>query len=92
MPYYSVLKSILNSGTNRVILLLCFLLIQNAKSSKRRVQIQITHESKPDLAVDFIEYVLTHPVNRGCLLSLPKKKLKKLLKILGAAKVVFSLS
>ncbi|KAM4906582.1 condensin-2 complex subunit G2 [Sylvia borin] len=56
------------------------------KTSKRRVQIHITHESKPDLAVDYIEYLLTHPVNRGCFLSVPKNKLKKLLKILGAAK------
>ncbi|NWR05896.1 CNDG2 protein, partial [Paradoxornis webbianus] len=59
---------------------------KNANSSKRRVRIHVTHESKPDLAVDYIEYLLTHPVNRGCLLSVPKNKLKKLLKILGAAK------
>ncbi|NWZ37768.1 CNDG2 protein, partial [Brachypodius atriceps] len=59
---------------------------KNTKTSKRRVRIHVTHESKPDLAVDYIEYLLTHPVNRGCLLSVPKNKLKKLLKILGAAK------
>ncbi|NXR69123.1 CNDG2 protein, partial [Rhadina sibilatrix] len=59
---------------------------KNTKTSKRRVRIQVTHESKPDLAVDYIEYLLTHPVNRGCLLSVPKNKLKKLLKILGDAK------
>ncbi|NXO78700.1 CNDG2 protein, partial [Sitta europaea] len=61
---------------------------KNAKTSERRVRINVTHESKPDLAIDYIEYLLTHPVNRGCLLSVPKKKLKKLLKILGAAKRV----
>ncbi|NXR41662.1 CNDG2 protein, partial [Zosterops hypoxanthus] len=59
---------------------------KNAKTPKRRVRIHVTHESKPDLAVDYIEYLLTHPVNRGCLLSVPKNKLKKLLKILSAAK------
>ncbi|NXS27703.1 CNDG2 protein, partial [Pomatostomus ruficeps] len=61
---------------------------KNTKSSERRVRIHVTHESKPDLAIDYIEYLLTHPVNRGCLLSLPKKKLKKLLRILSAAKRV----
>ncbi|NXY56383.1 CNDG2 protein, partial [Callaeas wilsoni] len=61
---------------------------KNTKTSERRVRVQVTHESKPDLAIDYIEYLLTHPVNRGCLLSVPKKKLKKLLKILSAAKRV----
>ncbi|NXJ23605.1 CNDG2 protein, partial [Dicrurus megarhynchus] len=61
---------------------------KNTKTSERRVRIHVTHESKPDLAIDYIEYLLTHPVNCGCLLSVPKKKLKKLLKILGAAKRV----
>ncbi|NXO36967.1 CNDG2 protein, partial [Locustella ochotensis] len=59
---------------------------KNTTTSKRRVRIHVTHESKPDLAVDYIEYLLTHPVNRACLLSVPKNKLKKLLKSLGAAK------
>uniref|UniRef100_A0A8C3RIZ1 Non-SMC condensin II complex subunit G2 n=1 Tax=Cyanoderma ruficeps TaxID=181631 RepID=A0A8C3RIZ1_9PASS len=59
---------------------------KNPKTSKRQVRIHLTHESKPDLAVDYIEYLLTHPVNRGCLLSVPKNKLKKLLKLLGTAK------
>ncbi|NWV23802.1 CNDG2 protein, partial [Origma solitaria] len=61
---------------------------KNIKRSGRRVRIHVTHESKPGLAVNYIEYLLTHPVNRGCLLSVPKKKLKNLLKILGAAKKV----
>ncbi|XP_023777675.1 condensin-2 complex subunit G2 [Cyanistes caeruleus] len=61
---------------------------KNTKTSERRVRIHVTQESKPDLAIDYIEYLLTHPVNRGCLLSVPKKKLKNLLKILGAAKRV----
>ncbi|NXE76680.1 CNDG2 protein, partial [Cochlearius cochlearius] len=59
---------------------------KSLKTSERRVHIHVTHESKPELAIDYIEYLLTHPVNRNCLLSVPKKKLKKLLKILSAAK------
>ncbi|XP_037985789.1 condensin-2 complex subunit G2 [Motacilla alba alba] len=61
---------------------------KNTKTSGRRVRIEVTHQSKPDLAIDYIEYLLTHPVNCGCLLSVPKNKLKKLLKTLGAAKSV----
>uniref|UniRef100_A0A8C3JFW7 Non-SMC condensin II complex subunit G2 n=1 Tax=Calidris pygmaea TaxID=425635 RepID=A0A8C3JFW7_9CHAR len=64
---------------------------KNIKTTERRVRIHVTQESKPELAIDYIEYLLTHPFNRHCLLSVPKKKLKKLLKILGAAKVVYSL-
>ncbi|XP_037241174.1 condensin-2 complex subunit G2 isoform X1 [Falco rusticolus] len=61
---------------------------KSIKTSERRVRIHVTQESKPELAVDYIEYLLTHPVNRGYLLSVPKKKLKQLLKILSAAKEV----
>ncbi|KAM9232576.1 condensin-2 complex subunit G2 [Leptosomus discolor] len=61
---------------------------KSVKTSQRRVRIHVTQESKPELAIDYIDYLLTHPVNRGCLLSLPKKKLKRLLKILSAAKEV----
>ncbi|XP_051668818.1 condensin-2 complex subunit G2 isoform X1 [Manacus candei] len=61
---------------------------KNVETSGRRVQIHVTQESKPELAIDYIDYLLTHPVNRDCLLSVHKKKLKKLLKILSAAKRV----
>ncbi|KGL94747.1 Condensin-2 complex subunit G2, partial [Charadrius vociferus] len=61
---------------------------KSIKTTERRVRINVTHESKPELAIAYTEYLLTHPVNRGCLLSVPKKKLKKLLKILSAAKEV----
>ncbi|NXP21695.1 CNDG2 protein, partial [Scytalopus superciliaris] len=61
---------------------------KNVKASGRRVRIHATQESKPELAIDYIEYLLTHPVNRDYLLSVHKKKLKRLLKILGAAKGV----
>uniref|UniRef100_A0A8B9SYW3 Condensin-2 complex subunit G2 n=1 Tax=Anas platyrhynchos TaxID=8839 RepID=A0A8B9SYW3_ANAPL len=61
------------------------------KTSERRVRIHVTQESKPELALDYIEYLLTHPVNRGCLLSAPKKKLSQLFKILRAAKVLIEI-
>ncbi|NXJ75515.1 CNDG2 protein, partial [Trogon melanurus] len=61
---------------------------KSVKTSERRVRINVPQESKPELAIDYIEYLLTHPVNRGCLLSVPEKKLKKLLKILSAAKEI----
>ncbi|NXG68089.1 CNDG2 protein, partial [Baryphthengus martii] len=61
---------------------------KNIKTSERRVRIHEAHESKPELAIDYIEYLLIHPVNRSCLLSVPIKKLKKLFKILSAAKEV----
>ncbi|NWV00977.1 CNDG2 protein, partial [Upupa epops] len=61
---------------------------KSVKTSRQRVRIHVTHESKPELAADYIEYLMTHPVNRDCLLSVPKKKLKRLLKILSASKEV----
>ncbi|NXX52825.1 CNDG2 protein, partial [Scopus umbretta] len=61
---------------------------KTVKTSERRVRIHVTQESKPELAIDYIEYLLTHPVNRSCLLSLPKKKLKQLLKTLSVSKEV----
>lgn len=45
------------------------------------------HESKPELALDYAEYLLTHHMNRDCLLTLPKEKLNELLKVLQVAKV-----
>uniref|UniRef100_A0A8D2IQY2 Uncharacterized protein n=1 Tax=Varanus komodoensis TaxID=61221 RepID=A0A8D2IQY2_VARKO len=53
-------------------------------AAERRVHIQETHEPKPELALDYIEYLLTHYMNRDCLLSLPKEKLNQLLKVLEA--------
>nr|XP_025043667.1 condensin-2 complex subunit G2 isoform X2 [Pelodiscus sinensis] len=57
-------------------------------ASERRVHIQVTHESKPELALDYLEYLLTQSMNRDCLLSVHKKKLNQLLKVLGAAKEI----
>uniref|UniRef100_A0A803T420 Non-SMC condensin II complex subunit G2 n=1 Tax=Anolis carolinensis TaxID=28377 RepID=A0A803T420_ANOCA len=60
----------------------------NGEGSERRVRIQETHESKPELALDYTEYLLTHYMNWNCLLSLPKEKLNQLLEVLEAAKDV----
>ncbi|NXN93041.1 CNDG2 protein, partial [Rhinopomastus cyanomelas] len=61
---------------------------KSVKASRCQVRFQVTQESKPELGADYIEYLLTHPVNRGCLLSVPKKELRTLLKILNASKEV----
>lgn len=55
--------------------------------SKRKVQIRDTRPVKPELALVYIEYLLTHPENRECLLSAPRKKLNHLLKALETSKV-----
>uniref|UniRef100_A0ABI7VUC3 Non-SMC condensin II complex subunit G2 n=1 Tax=Felis catus TaxID=9685 RepID=A0ABI7VUC3_FELCA len=55
-------------------------------ASKRKVQIHDTRPVKPDLALVYIEYLLTHPKNRQCLLSAPRKKLNHLLKALEMSK------
>ncbi|XP_058390207.1 condensin-2 complex subunit G2 isoform X1 [Diceros bicornis minor] len=56
-------------------------------ASKRKVQIHDTCPIKPELALVYIEYLLTHPKNRECLLSAPQKKLNNLLKALETSKV-----
>nr|XP_045016633.1 condensin-2 complex subunit G2 [Jaculus jaculus]XP_045016634.1 condensin-2 complex subunit G2 [Jaculus jaculus] len=55
-------------------------------SCKRKVQIHDTHPAKPELALLYIEYLLTHPKNRECLLSAPQKKLNHILKALEMSK------
>ncbi|XP_042556945.1 condensin-2 complex subunit G2 [Dipodomys spectabilis] len=55
-------------------------------ASKRKVQIHDTRPVKPDLALVYMEYLLTHPKNRECLLSAPRKKLNHLLKALETSK------
>nr|XP_019598083.1 PREDICTED: condensin-2 complex subunit G2 isoform X2 [Rhinolophus sinicus] len=55
-------------------------------ASKRKVQIHDTRPVKPELAVVYLEYMLTHPKNRECLLSAPRKKLNHLLKALETSK------
>lgn len=60
---------------------------QSNTASKRRVQIHDTRPVKPELALVYLEYLLTHPKNRECLLSAPRKKLNHLLKALETSKV-----
>ncbi|XP_033849581.3 condensin-2 complex subunit G2-like [Acipenser ruthenus] len=62
---------------------------QSKRDSERRVRIQEVVEAKPDLALDYAEYIITHTMNRDCLLAVPQKKLNHLLKALGALKEVF---
>lgn len=67
----------------------CSLFFQSNSASKRKVQIRDTRPVKPELALVYIEYLLTHPKNRECLLSAPRKKLNHLLKALETSKVTF---
>ncbi|XP_057639200.1 condensin-2 complex subunit G2 isoform X2 [Chionomys nivalis] len=55
-------------------------------SSKCKVQINDTCPVKHELALLYMEYLLTHPKNRECLLSAPQKKLNQLLKALEGSK------
>ncbi|XP_028826068.1 condensin-2 complex subunit G2 [Denticeps clupeoides] len=57
-------------------------------SSTRRVRVQDMVEAKPDLVLDYLEYILTHPRTRDWVLSLPMGKLKQLLKALSSWKLV----
>ncbi|XP_069815000.1 condensin-2 complex subunit G2 [Dendropsophus ebraccatus] len=61
---------------------------KSRKDSGRQVRIQDTMESKPELALDYIEYIMTHTMNREYLLSVQTKKLNSLLKVLGLVKEV----
>uniref|UniRef100_A0A8C5WZI8 Non-SMC condensin II complex subunit G2 n=1 Tax=Laticauda laticaudata TaxID=8630 RepID=A0A8C5WZI8_LATLA len=47
-------------------------------------------ESKPELALDYFEYLLTHSMNRHCLLSLSREKLNEFLNVLECGKVILS--
>ncbi|XP_074049351.1 condensin-2 complex subunit G2 isoform X2 [Macrotis lagotis] len=55
-------------------------------TSKRQVRIQDLHHAKPELALDYLEYLLLHNKNREFLLSLPEKRLNSLLKALETSK------
>ncbi|ETE60783.1 Condensin-2 complex subunit G2, partial [Ophiophagus hannah] len=61
---------------------------RETNKTQRRVQIQETDEPKPELALDFLEYLLTHSMNRNCLLSLSREKLNGLLSVLECGKFV----
>nr|DBA25095.1 TPA: hypothetical protein GDO54_012665 [Pyxicephalus adspersus] len=58
------------------------------KDSARKVRIQDTMECKPDLALKYIEYLLTQNMNRDCLLASQTNKLNNLFKQLGLVKEV----
>uniref|UniRef100_A0A8C6HH29 Condensin-2 complex subunit G2 n=1 Tax=Mus spicilegus TaxID=10103 RepID=A0A8C6HH29_MUSSI len=55
-------------------------------ASKRKVEINDTCSVEPELALLYMEYLLTHPKNRECLLSVPQKKLNQLSKALEGSK------
>ncbi|XP_012670672.2 condensin-2 complex subunit G2 [Clupea harengus] len=54
--------------------------------SARRVRIQETMEAKPDLGLDFLDYLLNHPPTRDAVLNVALGKLKQLLKALSSCK------
>ncbi|KAB1276627.1 Condensin-2 complex subunit G2 [Camelus dromedarius] len=56
-------------------------------TSRRRVRLQDPRPVKPELALVYLEYLLTHPKNRGCLLSVTRRKLNRLLRALETSKV-----
>ncbi|XP_068091950.1 condensin-2 complex subunit G2 [Hyperolius riggenbachi] len=56
--------------------------------SGRQVRIQDTRECKPDLALEYIEYIMSQNMNRDCLLAAQTNKLNDLLKQLGLFKEV----
>ncbi|XP_072820142.1 condensin-2 complex subunit G2 isoform X1 [Vicugna pacos] len=56
-------------------------------TSRRRVRLQDPRPVKPELALVYLEYLLTHPKNRGCLLSVTRRKLNHLLRALETSKV-----
>ncbi|XP_067871103.1 condensin-2 complex subunit G2 isoform X2 [Heterodontus francisci] len=59
---------------------------KNEKVPQRRVQIQEMVPPKLELALHFLEYILTNIMSRECFLNSPQKKLNQLLKALGAIK------
>uniref|UniRef100_A0A8C5W7C7 Non-SMC condensin II complex subunit G2 n=1 Tax=Leptobrachium leishanense TaxID=445787 RepID=A0A8C5W7C7_9ANUR len=61
---------------------------KSKKDSGRQVRILDTRESKPALALDYLEYIMKHQVNREYLLSLQRTKLNQLLKLMRLVKEV----
>ncbi|KAI1889174.1 hypothetical protein AGOR_G00176360, partial [Albula goreensis] len=58
------------------------------RDSERRVRIQETANPKPDLALDYLEYLLTNTPKRDCLLDIKQSQLNHLLKSLSSWKSV----
>ncbi|KAI4879434.1 hypothetical protein NFI96_004438 [Prochilodus magdalenae] len=61
---------------------------EQSKSDSRRVQFDDPSEAKPDLALDYLEYLLTRPRMRDCLLGLSLDQLTPLHSALSAWKAV----
>ncbi|XP_066537007.1 condensin-2 complex subunit G2 [Hoplias malabaricus] len=61
---------------------------EQSESDTRRVQFDEPLEAKPDLALDYVEYLLTRPSVRDCLLSLTLDQLTPLHSALSSWKVV----
>ncbi|XP_041039059.1 condensin-2 complex subunit G2 [Carcharodon carcharias] len=59
---------------------------KNEKVSQRTVRIQEIVPPKLELALNFLEYILTNVMSRECLLNSPQKRLNQLLKALGVIK------
>uniref|UniRef100_A0A8C9SMU2 Non-SMC condensin II complex, subunit G2 n=1 Tax=Scleropages formosus TaxID=113540 RepID=A0A8C9SMU2_SCLFO len=63
------------------------LLPQGKRDSERRVHIQETVDAKPELGLDYLEYMLSQRPQRTCLLELRQTALNQLLKALKAWRV-----
>ncbi|XP_051872302.1 condensin-2 complex subunit G2 isoform X2 [Pristis pectinata] len=59
---------------------------KSKKIQERKVRIQELVQPKLELAINFLEYMLTNIMSRECLLDLPQRKLNQLLKALEAIK------
>ncbi|XP_060681593.1 condensin-2 complex subunit G2 isoform X1 [Hemiscyllium ocellatum] len=59
---------------------------KNKNIRQRTVKIQETVEPKLELALKFLEYILTNIMTQECFLNSPQNKLNQLLKVLGAVK------
>ncbi|KAG5850328.1 hypothetical protein ANANG_G00081060 [Anguilla anguilla] len=59
---------------------------QGKRDSDRRVRIQETVDAKPDLGLEYLEYLLTSTSKRDCLLALKQTQLNHLLKSLSSWK------
>ncbi|XP_036378397.1 condensin-2 complex subunit G2 [Megalops cyprinoides] len=61
---------------------------QSKQGKKCRVSIQETSVAKPDLGLDYLEYLLIYTAKRDCLLAVKQSQLNHLLKSLSAWKTV----
>uniref|UniRef100_A0A6Q2ZA74 Condensin-2 complex subunit G2 n=1 Tax=Esox lucius TaxID=8010 RepID=A0A6Q2ZA74_ESOLU len=56
-------------------------------NSRRKVRVQEEQEAKPDLGLDYLEYLISRTSTRDCVLPLWQGQLKQLYKVLGSWKV-----